>query len=346
MRRCQFFVPALVLALVSATPSWAGFADGVAAYDRGDYAAAYQAWMPLANGGDPAAQRNLGHLYRFGLGVAQDFGQAAYWYREAAEAGLAGAQANLAMMYLRGQGVEEAPETAAYWFQLAATQGHAVSQYNLGLLYLSGTGVPRDEARALGWFNLAAKNGYPKALEALSRLVQTSAFQVGPPPPPGYTGGDNAGVPPPEHDRGAAGRDAEAAAPSPATDASSASPTAPQAARAEAVPSLPPSDETGQQQRLVQAMSALTQGDYATTEARLRPLARAGMPEAQYQLGMLLAEAAYAKADLAEAYVWLTLAEENGHKEADRMRRNLVPRLSVEQRAHSQELLRRHRGQS
>ena len=56
--------------------------------------------------GDPAAQRNLAHLYRMGLGVAQDFGQAVPWCRLAAESGLAGAQANLAIMYLRGQRVE------------------------------------------------------------------------------------------------------------------------------------------------------------------------------------------------------------------------------------------------
>ena len=60
----------------------------------------------MTHSGDPAAQRNLAHLYRMGLGVAQDFVQAVSWCRLAAESGLAGAQANLAIMYLRGQGVE------------------------------------------------------------------------------------------------------------------------------------------------------------------------------------------------------------------------------------------------
>jgi len=397
--RRRLFVAALALALLSATPADAGFSDGVAAYDRGDYIAAYEAWMPLASGGDPAAQRNVGHLHRFGLGVAQDFGQAAYWYREAAEAGLAGAQANLAMMYLRGQGVEAAADRAAYWFQLAAVQGHAVAQYNLGLLYLAGMGVPRDEARSLGWFHLAAKSGHAQALEALSRLVQTSAFQVGPPPPPGYPGGDNAGVLPATGDRKTAdgGVEGGLAQPAPASKVELATPPparSPATAREPAspapispvsaslstpavagtppslvVPASPPEraareptampsprpaaiqtpgapDPEEQQRLMQQAMTALMRGDHAATEARLRPLAHAGNVEAEFQLGMLLAEPGYAKADLAEAYVWLTLAAEHGHRLAEAARHRLASELGEEERARSHELLLRRRGRS
>lgn len=128
------------------------FAAGLAAYEAGSYAGAMQAWLPLARSGDPAAQRNLGHLYRYGLGVPQDFEAAAAWYGRAAEAGLARAQANLAMMHLRGQGMPPDSSEAARWFTAAALQNHAVAQYNLGLLYLRGDGVKRNEAIALGWF--------------------------------------------------------------------------------------------------------------------------------------------------------------------------------------------------
>ncbi len=173
--------------MAASTPAGADFAAGVQAYDSGDYEAAFKAWKPLAEKDDPAAQRNIGHLYRFGLGVGPDFAMAAYWYREAAEMGLAGAQANLGTLHLRGQGVPEDMERAAYWFEKAARQGHAVSQYNLGLLYLRGQGVARHEARAMGWFHLAAKAGHPQALEALSRLVTNARPTVGastPPPKP------------------------------------------------------------------------------------------------------------------------------------------------------------------
>ncbi len=47
-----------------ATPAWAGFAEGVAAYHRGDYATALREFRPLAEQGDDAAQYNLGRMYR------------------------------------------------------------------------------------------------------------------------------------------------------------------------------------------------------------------------------------------------------------------------------------------
>lgn len=167
---------ALALAVLLSMPlaAKADFQAGVRAYDKGDYRAAYEAWLPLARSGDPAAQRNLGHLFRFGHGVGQDFAQAADWYERAATTGLASAQVNLAMMRLRGQGVARAATEAAYWLELAARQGHILAQYNLGLLYLRGNGVAADEGRALGWLNLAAKGGHRGALELLSHLVWQS----------------------------------------------------------------------------------------------------------------------------------------------------------------------------
>lgn len=160
------------------------FVEALAAFDRGQYGQAYDIWLPLARGGDPAAQRNIGHLYRFGLGLPQDFETAVAWYRRAADAGLARAQANLAMMYLRGQGVEQDPVTAAYWMSGAAVQGHAIAQYNLALLHLRGEGVPRNEIIATGWLYRAAQAGHEGALEALGRIIPQVTGPLGPPPPP------------------------------------------------------------------------------------------------------------------------------------------------------------------
>ena len=162
----------------------ATFGEALRAFDDGRYSRALELWLPLARGGDPAAQRNIGHLYRFGLGQPQDFEAAASWYRMAAEAGLDRAQANLAMMYLRGQGVEQDAQVASYWMAGAAVQGHAISQYNLALLYLRGEGVPRNEAIAVGWLFRAAQAGHAGALEALGRVVPKISGPFGPPPPP------------------------------------------------------------------------------------------------------------------------------------------------------------------
>ncbi len=62
------------------------------AYQRGDYAAAYREWLPLAEEGDVEAQFNLGILYDLGQGVAQNKMMAAAWYRKSAEQGFAAAQ--------------------------------------------------------------------------------------------------------------------------------------------------------------------------------------------------------------------------------------------------------------
>ncbi|MBM3518493.1 MAG: hypothetical protein FJX56_11640 [Alphaproteobacteria bacterium] len=170
-RRGGWAAVAFALAAGTAAPAWAGFAEGVRAYEDGDYEGAYREWLPLAEAGDPAAERNLGLLYRKGLGVPQDFVAAAIWYHRAAERGLARAQANLAVFYLRGQGVAQDLVEATRWFELAARQGHVISQYNLGLIYEAGLGPPADPVRALGWYYLAAKAGHPRAIERLAVLV-------------------------------------------------------------------------------------------------------------------------------------------------------------------------------
>ena len=151
------------------------FKSGIDAYQSGDYVAAFKAWLPLAHSGDPAAQRNLGHLYRMGLGVGQDFSKAVEWYRRAAESGLARAQANLGNAYLRGQGVARNYRKAKTWFERAAAQGHTISQYNLALMYESGLGMVADDAEALKWFYLASKGGHGKALRKLAQLISQNA---------------------------------------------------------------------------------------------------------------------------------------------------------------------------
>ena len=78
---------AAALSLWLTTSAWAGFDEGVAAYDRGDYATALEEWLPIAEQGHAAAQKHLGTMYEFGQGVSQDYAEAVKWYRLAAEQG-------------------------------------------------------------------------------------------------------------------------------------------------------------------------------------------------------------------------------------------------------------------
>ncbi len=162
---------AVVLAFSTVQNGLAGFEEAVTAYEAGEYNTAYEEWLPLAQSNDPAAMRNIGHLFRRGLGVDQDFEQALSWYKRAADMGFDRAQANVATMYLKGEGVKQDYEEASEWFSKAARNGHTIAQYNLGLMYEHGKGVKKSASKALGWYNLAAKAGHKQALDKLSILV-------------------------------------------------------------------------------------------------------------------------------------------------------------------------------
>ena len=106
-------------------PTWTILGGGYQSYLKGDYTAAYDEWLPLAELGDAEAQFNLGVLYDEGAGVDRNLTTAADWYRKAAEQGFIDAQTNLGIMYYHGLGVDHDLEAAAHWFRLAADQGDA-----------------------------------------------------------------------------------------------------------------------------------------------------------------------------------------------------------------------------
>ncbi len=104
------------------------FARATAAYDAGDYITARQIWEKLAVHYNFAAMRNLGHIFRNGLGVERDFTRARKYYQQAAEYRFAPAQYNLAMMYLRGEGIKADPARGLFWMQKSAEGGFRTAQ--------------------------------------------------------------------------------------------------------------------------------------------------------------------------------------------------------------------------
>ena len=76
-------------------------------------------------------------------------------------------------MYAKGYGVPQDYKEAVYWYRLAAEQEHAQAQYNLGLMYKNGWGVPLDKVHAYIWFNIAAANGDKDAEEKRNNLSKT-----------------------------------------------------------------------------------------------------------------------------------------------------------------------------
>ena len=104
-------------------PTWTILGGGYQSYLKGDYQAAYNEWLPLAELGDAEAQYNLGVLHDEGAGVKQDLAAAVNWYQKAASQGFIDAQTNLGMMYYHGHGIERDYQAAARWFRQAAEQG-------------------------------------------------------------------------------------------------------------------------------------------------------------------------------------------------------------------------------
>jgi hypothetical protein len=157
--------------LMVAAVAQADLEQGIAAVERRDWAAALAEFQPLAEGGDAAAQVNIGNLYMKGLGVDQDYGKAFHWYLKAAEQEDAIGQGKLGLMHFYGLGVREDHAEAAQWFRKAAEQGEPGAAAILGSLYAAGDGVEQDKVQAYVWYTLAADHDHRDALESKNGLV-------------------------------------------------------------------------------------------------------------------------------------------------------------------------------
>jgi len=95
------------------------FDTGFAAYEGGDYRAAFQELLPLADQGDARAPSNLGNMYANGESVHADASEMVPWYRFAADQSNATAQTILGLMYEGGKGILEDAINAHMWFTIA-----------------------------------------------------------------------------------------------------------------------------------------------------------------------------------------------------------------------------------
>ena len=111
-------------------------------------------------------------MYLEGLGVPQDFTEAAKWLHKAAAQGVANARTNLGLMYANGQGVTQDRAEAAKWWRKAAEQFHAEAQLYLGISYYTGLGVPKGSVLAYMWFNLAAAQGLETAQQGQELVAE------------------------------------------------------------------------------------------------------------------------------------------------------------------------------
>ena len=79
-------------------------------------------------------------------------------------------QIAMGFLFFSGQGVQKDYGEAARWYRLAADQGNASGQHSLGRMYAAGLGVSQDPVTAYKWFNLAVGNGDTTATKSRDDL--------------------------------------------------------------------------------------------------------------------------------------------------------------------------------
>lgn len=147
-----------LLSLLFLTPliSHADFKDGGNYYINGDYEAAANEFIPLAERGDHRAMYALGSMYAAGQGVEKDLKKAFVLFKEAAQNGRADAMHKLGVMYEDGVGTKQSIKKALRYYQKSAKLGYPLGQYHLGLMYMNGTGIKQNTVNAYAWMVVAA----------------------------------------------------------------------------------------------------------------------------------------------------------------------------------------------
>ncbi|MDJ0943313.1 MAG: tetratricopeptide repeat protein [Kiloniellales bacterium] len=295
-----------VVSMLMAVLIWSGaladdFAEGLAAYDRGDYGGAMALWLPLARAGNVDAQNNLGWMYEHGQGVDADPAKALYWYGQAAKASPLG-EKNLERLRAAAQAqpdpaMEAAPgdhaaPASAVTGSGAAPRDPAEEAFREGLAAFNAG----DFRQARATWEDAAAQGHGEAQANLAWLYETGL------------GGER------DPDRSAqlyrqAGKEvpnSQEAVPRPA-----ARPPRPQPAGAQARVPIgdPPQDVTKPGgSGFDDGLAAYDRGDHAEAYRIWLALAERGVPDAQNNLGWLLENGQGADRDLEEALRWYRLA--------------------------------------
>ena len=328
-------------------------AEGFVALDSRDYPRALQllntAWNKI---GYDEAGLALAKMHLYGMGTPKDTGQAIVWLRKVVDGRFdpmrdrmkfnpkepqlmsekVEAAFMLARIYERGIGIPKNPAQALTWYGKAAEFGFVPAQNVLGQACVSGYGSAPDGRKALGYLRAAADEGYVPAQYNLAKV---------------YYNGD-AGV---ARDLKQAGAWFNAAAKAGYPAALFA------AGRMYDMGEGVPAD---QKRAIVYYKEAAVKGDRdaefalatffydgevveknRTTARKLfEAAAKQGQVDAMFNLGAMELNGEGGPADLAMAYVWLNLAKQAGHPQADAAIKAVAPKLSAQDRARADQILK------
>lgn len=136
-------------------------------YRDKNYKAAFAAYLSLAKAGFTASQRFVGWLYFRGEGIAKDYNQALFWFKEAGEKLDAEAMFGMARVYMaKGQ-----HKVAYEWYEKSASMNYLPSLYWIARFHRDGILGRKNETEALRIFQQAATSGHLKSQREYSIML-------------------------------------------------------------------------------------------------------------------------------------------------------------------------------
>jgi len=167
----RFMFKVVLVLLLSFQTAQASLSKGLAAAQAGDFATAFELWLPIAEQGDVTAQFNIGLLHSKQLIPQASPEGAIKWYLLAASNNHPHAQFNLGIKYDKGLGVEQNAAEAFSWYFKAANNGHPQAQFNVANMYRDGRGVEHSNEQAATWYQASSINNIPQAQANLALLL-------------------------------------------------------------------------------------------------------------------------------------------------------------------------------
>lgn len=331
--------------------------QGFEAYEAGRYTEARarfeEGWRKL---GYEEAALMLGRLHLLGLGTPASTPKAVEWLRQVTDARYdpvgdrlrfdpakpdlintrVDAALLLARIHLTGQGTPRDPAQAYQWWRKALDYGFEPAGTLLAQAHLNGVGAPRDAGQALARLQAAAGAGHVPALFMLGQLYHHRL--------PGQPEGIPLDLPRAGAYYGAAAKAGHLEATYAAArmlDLGEGVPAAPERAvvlykdaalkgHADAQNALATYFYRGE----------VVAQDPATARKLFQAAAQRRQPDAMFNLAVMLAQGQGGAQDLASAHAWLSLCQAVGHPQAQAALAALAPRLSPEDRARADAMLR------
>ena len=133
-----------------------------------DMALLARLYRALAEQGDAKAAYLYAECLRYGVGVAENGGDALFWYKAAAGRMHPAAAYRLSVL-LSGDAFGSDKKQSLFWLRTAAELGDKDAAYALAEAYEKGEGVAPSHKHALFWMTRAAKAGHAEACASLAK---------------------------------------------------------------------------------------------------------------------------------------------------------------------------------